>query len=545
MKITGSNQLSVFLACLVLSAALTALWCPAAQKPRAKYVFLFIGDGMGLPHVQTAAEYLQSISNSPKQQLVMTAFPAQGFSTTDCKNNYMTDSAAAGTALATGYKTAYGMLGIDETGGTHYTSLAEYAKLSGKKIGIISSASITEATPAAFFAHQPQRYLFYPIGYDLVTSGFDFFGGGDFNDPEGTYVPLEHAVTVTNILHACIKSVESTTGVLSIAWHDIRDLAQSNGYLYVTNQVAFDALSPESGQVIAIHPQQWSDHTFPYAIDDPEHMPTLAGFTAKAIELLDNPAGFFIVVEGAKIDWAAHPNDAATTIQEIIAFDDAVAVAKNLYEQHPDQTLVIVTADHETGGLSTGHSGARFDLLRHQDISFQLFNRRLNEYRQTHTVRNIVFRIFDSVFQTGDAGKDPASFDDIKPMLQECFGLGDPDKGLELSRREWRQLERAFTDSMHHKKLKPDDELILMLYGGQEPLTITAMRILNAKAGLKWSTFSHTGAAVPVFALGVGREQFNGYYDNTDIPRFIMNVMVPDTPFPLPTEPFNGIPMNQ
>jgi alkaline phosphatase len=545
MKIPDSNEWSVFLACLVLPVVLTALWCPAAQTPQAKYVFLFIGDGMGLPHVQAAEEYLQSVSNSPKDHLVMTAFPAQGFSTTDCKNNYMTDSAASGTALASGYKTAYSVLGIDETGGTRFVTMAEYAKRCGKKIGIISSASVTEATPAAFYAHQPQRYLFYPIGYDLITSGFDFFGGGDFNDPEGRHVPMEHVTAVTNSLQACIKSTGVTTGVLSVVWHDIRDLAQSNGYLYVTNQVGFTALSPGCGRVIAIHPQQWRDHSFPYVIDEPEHTPTLADFTAKAIELLDNPDGFFIAVEGAKIDWAAHPNDGATTIKETIAFDDAVAVAQRFYEQHPDQTLVIVTADHETGGLTTGHSGARFDVLQHQNISFQLFNRRFTTYRKTHTMRNMVSRIFDSVFQTSEAGKQPASFDDVKPMLQECFGLGDNDKGLKLSRREWRQLERAFIDSMQHKKLKPDDELILMLYGGQEPLTITAMRILNAKAGLRWSTFSHSGAAVPVFALGVGREQFNGYYDNTDIPRFIMNVLLPETPFPLPTEPFTGIPMNK
>jgi alkaline phosphatase len=257
---------------------------------------------------------------------------------------------------------------------------------------------------------------------------------------------------------------------------------------------------------------------------------TVAEFTAKAIELLDNPNGFFVMVEGGKIDWACHANDAVATIRDTIAFDEAVGVAMNFYREHPDETLVVVTGDHETGGLSIGFAGTRYDSfmgkLSSQKVSFEAWDQLFGEFRD-------------------NAGKD-VTLDDIMPQITENFGLvkvsaaerrdlekkadnGDEKAsrilGLALKNYEVQQLEKAFARSMASEKERSEDDQTYLQYGGYEPLTVSITHILNQKAGLAWTSYAHTGVPVPVSAIGAGEEMFNGYYDNTDVFSKIANAM--------------------
>ena len=212
------------------------------------------------------------------------------------------------------------------------------------KVGIITSVSIDHATPAVFYAHEDSRNNHYNIGVQLANSDFDFFGGGGFLRPAGADGAEPHVL----------------------------DIAQANGFTVARGATQLAAISPGT-RTIAIDPLDDSQALY-YEIDrvhDPETL-TLAEYTAEAIRLLDNPHGFFMMIEGGKVDWACHANDARTAIDETLAFDKAVAEALAFYEQHPDDTLIVVTGDHETGGLSTagGHTLHSFwSVLENQTVS--------------------------------------------------------------------------------------------------------------------------------------------------------------------------------
>ena len=163
-------------------SSLWACWCrglwaatPLYSGPPAKYVFLFIGDGMGIPQ-RTAAEKYAG------QRLAMDALPAQGVTTTFAADRFITGSAASATALASAQKTNIGMIGMTPDKRPVKT-VAEMAKEKGMRVGIVSSVSIDHATPAAFYAHVPSRSQYYDIDVALAESGFDLFAGGGLKDP--------------------------------------------------------------------------------------------------------------------------------------------------------------------------------------------------------------------------------------------------------------------------------------------------------------------------------------------------------------------------
>ena len=353
----------------------------------------------------------------------------------------------------------------------------------------------------------------YEISMQLANSGFDFFAGGQL---------LKH------------KSAEEGKP-------DALDTAKANGYTIAVGRDAFTALKPGAGKVIAMNESVDKDAAMYYAMDqaaDPtkSHV-TLAEYTAKAIELLDNPTGFFMMVEGGKIDWACHANDAAASIHDTLAFDDAVAEGVKFYEQHPDETLIIVTGDHETGGMTIGYAGTQYssfvDKIENQKMSYIEFGNQLVKYKESHKA-------------------DTAKLDDMLPIIKDAFGLyvlpaeekatlekavadgkaeGATDAAkkagtdatnklkysMALTGLEIKVVEDAFKQSMLGQKERAMDDYTYLLYGGYEPLTVKLTTILNQKAGISWTSYSHTGVPVQTSAIGTGSELFNGYYDQTDI----------------------------
>ncbi len=327
---------------------------------KAKYVFLFIGDGMGQAQVNLAEAYQAALDNKKGfEHFGFTQFPAAGFASTYAFNRFITGSAASGTALATGHKTNINRISMDPSGKKPLKTIAEKFKERGMKIGILTSVSIDHATPAVFYAHQPLRSMYFEIGNDLVNSSFDFFGGGDFKDPDG------------EIDGQPVNLIEK---------------AKENGFSYVNNVDDFLALNKEAGRVIAVPNPVTPSGAMNYVIDMGKNEVHLDDLTAKAIEMLDNENGFFMMVEGGKIDWASHSNDAATEIHELIDFANAIDVAAAFYDQHPEETLIVVTADHETGGLSLGHGPTKyetyFNLLQYQKMSEEKFTDLIGEFRQ-------------------------------------------------------------------------------------------------------------------------------------------------------------------
>ncbi len=442
----------------------------------AKYVFLFIGDGMATPQINAA----ESFANARKsddvaiEHLRFAQFPVVGLTTTYDAGSLITDSASAGTAIASGHKTLSGVINMDVSKSTAYKMIAEYAKEMGKKVGIVSSVSIDHATPACFYSKVPSRGNMYDIAVQLTESGFDYFGGGGFAQPTGKNKDQE----------------------------DVISLARKAGYTYVNSPEEFRALKGGTQKVLAVNSYLQNSSAMPYDIDRKEGDLSLADYTAKGIELLsDDPDGFFMMVEAGKIDWAGHANDAAASIGDTLAFDEAITKAVDFAEKHPEETLIVVTGDHETGGMTIGFAGTKystfFDEIAEQKMSFTAFNQEILAPYKEEMSANI----------------EDAQLADLLPVIEDAFGL-DYDALSEVQRNE---LEIAFDRSMGNEMITPRIEDVYLLYGGYEPLTVKITQIVNQIAGIGWTSYSHTGVPVATFAKGVGQELFLGYYDNTDI----------------------------
>ena len=239
-----------------------------------------------------------------------------------------------------------------------------------------------------------------------------------------------------------------------------------------------------------------------YEIDRTDDMWSLADYVEKGIDVLMNDTGFFMMCEGGKIDWACHANDAATTIHDTMAFSDAVQVAIDFAEEHPEETLILVTGDHETGGLTIGFAGTDYDtylsLLESQTISFTQFDEQyVAEYKANGT-----------------------SFEEVLADIEELFGLkteGEEGDKLVLTEYETETLRAAYEKSVNGTATSSYEQEEYVLYGTYEPLSVTITHIINNKSGVSFTSYSHTGLPVAVFADGVGADEFNGYYDNTDI----------------------------
>ncbi|ADK83224.1 alkaline phosphatase [Sediminispirochaeta smaragdinae] len=446
-----------------------------AETARAKYVFFFIGDGMALPQINAAEALLGTKDNqgTPKK-LTFSKFPVQGLTTTYAANAFITDSAAAGTALATGHKTNSGVISMDPTGSTSYKTLAEMAKEAGMKVGIVSSVNLDHATPAVFYAHKKSRSDYYAINVQMAESNFDYFGGG------------------------MVRIDKTPAGEKSA-----HDIMKERGFVIASDREQFNAMKPEAEKQYYAYNTGFAANALDYTIDMDSSAITLAEFTQKGIELLDNDKGFFMMVEGGKIDWACHANDAAASIYDTIAFDQAIQKAVDFYNRHPNETLIVVTGDHETGGLSLGFAGTQydsaFDEIAKQKKSFEWFDTYvLKPYKEN---------------------KPNGSLADLMPKIEETFGLTD------LTDYETAQLQEAFTRSMGGEVERPKSQDEYLLYGGYEPLSVTITHLLNQRAGIAWASYSHTGVPVATFALGASSGQFNGYYDNTDIFTKLSNAM--------------------
>jgi len=447
-------------------------------QQKAKYVFLFIGDGMGDNSIYATEMYLASLNGQKNYTpLSFSQFPVQSFMTTFSENSLITDSSASGSAMATGKKTDNGMVCIDPKHETPFETIAEKAKRSGYKVGILSSVAIDHATPASFFAHQKKRGDYHEIALQLPLSNFDYFAGGG--------------------VHEIGKKDDKN----SVA-HQI----DKYGYRYITKAKEIENLKKGDAKIIAVNPGTYSGREYYWEIDHrPESIP-LSYFTKKGIELLDNDKGFFMMVEGGKIDWALHSNDLATSMIEIIAFDDAIKEAIKFYNKHPEETLIIVTADHDTGGLSLGNKtskGLHLNLLQNQKISAQEFERKLKNLKEQ---------------------KRKISFGEILDLIEADFGLGDAAKGLELTDAEKKWLHEAYANEfIELREVNPDRDYLD--HSADKPLTLRVVTILTTKAGVAWGTEGHTAAKVPVKVIGVGQESFKGTIDNTDVAKIIIKMM--------------------
>ena len=390
-------------AIMAIAMTVTAISC-APKDEKAKYIFLFIGDGMGNTHVAATESYLSyKAGKLGGEQLTMTTFPVFGTATNHSANNRITDSSASGTAIACGEKTNNYSLGVDPDG-NNLESMAYSLKEDGYKIGIISSVPINHATPGAFYGHNKSRNAYYEIMKEIPATGFEYFASAGilgYNGPRRSETPVPNA----------------------------EEYLEANGYDVCFGKEELAKAMQESEHIVFC--QEYNRGIEPVNYDStsnkPETETTLAEMVKAGIEFLGDEEPFFIMCEGGEIDWAGHSNLTMPAVLATMLFDNAIQEAYEFYLEHPDETLIVVTADHETGGIALGGTAP------HGTI-------------------------------------------------------------------KWEVIEDAWNAAGQNNTLNREDNAAL-----------------NRDANIGWTTFGHTGGAVPVYAVGKGAEKFAGRIDNTDI----------------------------
>lgn len=412
-----------------------------------KYIFYFIGDGMGPSHVLGTELYLGELKGviGRPQKLCFTQFPETAFVTTFSASNGVTDSAASGTALSTGTKTNNGHLGVDANGKPLY-SVALDAKQNGMAVGIATTVCINHATPGAFYAHNNDRNNYNEIAQWMLDADYDFYAGGDAK---------------------C--SIEQR--------NDLYERLHKQGYSIVRGYEDYAARGSKADKIMLYQKKIATE--LPYAIDRNEDDLTLAEITKAGIDFLKEKSkkGFFMMIEGGKIDYASHNDDAATMMQEVLDFNDAIEVAYEFYKKHKDETLIIVTADHETGGIVLGYSGAyklNLQALSTQKVSLEKLISMLETLKET-------------------------TWGEVTALVKENIGV-EP-RGAHSS-----------------------DEKVKITHDLAKQIANEAIYDLNRKALISWASGNHSGTFVPLFAIGEDADEFHGVIDNTDIPRIIRKI---------------------
>lgn len=454
----------------LLTVIIAFFVCVLALAGQPKYIFYFIGDGMSIPGVAATEMYNAAAKGSyDPEPLTFSAFPYKSFVSSYNTQNLVTDSAAAGSALSCGEKTYAASICMDKEHQPMKT-ITEKFKNMGWGTGVITTVGINHATPAAFYANAENRNSFNDIFDQLLRNGIvDFAAGADI----------------------LVDKNGKRTG------QDGVKMAQKAGWNVLMEQECLtNAL--QSDKTLCI--DRLGSKDMGYIIDRKRKI-TLSDFTSAAIQNLEkyHPESFFIMIEGGNIDHAAHSGDGAAMIVETNDMDRAVDVAMAFYRQHPQETLILVTSDHETGGLSLGCTSEYAihpQYLLCQKISLKRLTKKIKGLRNVANVK----------------------WDDAKQVLKKYLGLWD---SVEVSPEQEKEFIELFERTIKGK----DRELEENLYSKEEKLASEAVKYLNRKAGLIFSHNAHSGSYVPVYAIGCGAEQIVSCRHNNDIPNTIMKLV--------------------
>lgn len=446
------------------------------EKP--KYVFMFIGDGLGFSQRQFSEYYLQTIENDTSKKLLINSLNVSGINTTHSADSLITDSAAAGTALATGHKTNNGYIAKDPEGNDLKT-LIEAAESKGKATGIVTTTRLTHATPATFAAHNINRNNENEIADDYLESGVDFFAGGGLRH----FIPQNFTTDQTDSVGATIKSKRTDN-------RNLLEEFEGKGFdVYYGMNGAKTFTSDDFSDKNKVFAAFTYSH-MPYEIDrihQHSNTPSLAEITQKCITVLEQDEdGFFAMIEGGRIDHAAHANDAASVVHDVLAFDAAVKKAYDFYLEHPDETMILVVGDHETGGMGLGMDTKGY-------------------FVDPTILTKVKASVEDSLFSQYNGDRES-----FKNYIAENFGLND------LTEAELEKLEKGMDDS---------DKGITYGYYEYNSAAMAVTHIISERANIFWTTTIHTGTSIPMSAMGIGAESFEGYKDNTEIAQSMADLL--------------------
>ena len=450
--------------CSLLLLSLLVAGC--SSKQQVKYVFYFIGDGMGVNEVIGTNLYNEA---NGLEAVNFTQFPVVNFITTVSANSLVTDSSAAGTALATGVKINNSSVGVDPDGNP-VSNLTEWAHAAGYGTGVATSVGVNHATPASFVGHSDKRSSYEDLALQMIGSPVDFMAGSTFLTDRGS-------------------------------GHDaayFEHKADSAGIAVYKGSGAIQGIDFTRDRVVCLSGK--TEDSVPYAIDRKDDDTQLADFVDAGIRFLEaryGKKGFFLMVEGGKIDYAGHANDAATCFQEVNDMAFSVDLALAFLARHPKETLILVTADHETGGLMLGCG--RYEM--HPD--------RLAGQQASVDAVTDLFR--DAFFPEDKPFKAP-SWDAVKAFFTENLGLwGD----VEVSERTENELKGVYDRTFGKggdRNLSEEN-----LYSVNYRLVADVIRALDRAAGYQWSFGSHSGSPVGLYVTGACAEEFGTVRDNAEI----------------------------
>lgn len=474
----------IFVKALVLSVSLIVAVFPADARKKAaapqapaspKYVFYMIGDGMGINEVRGAEIYNQATGNGPAE-VNFFHFPVRTFVTTNSATSLVTDSAAAGTALATGVKTYNNAMGVG-TDKLPLSNLTEWASAKGFGCGVASSVGVNHATPAAFYAHTDDRNSYEVITEQLIAAGQISFAAGSALLNEKRKTGHDSAYLENMVKEAGIAVVYGKEG---IAGTDMAALQQ---------------------RVLCLDVPGGTDDLTP-AINRRGGETELTDFVKAGIDYLYGhfaEKGFFFMIEGGAIDHAGHNDDAASDFWEINDFAKSIDAVLAFYEQHPDETLIVITADHETGGMMLGAG------------QYEMNPSRLSAQKYDQGYINNAFR------KLSENGNVP-TWEDVQGFFKEYLGIGEairlrPDQMDSLKAMYDRQFGR-----------NEGEETVKNLYSSNSRIVAEAMMLADKAAGYGWSFGCHSGSPVGLYAKGCRACDFLKCTDNTDIPKMIRTV---------------------
>jgi len=424
-----------------------------------KNIIMVVGDGMG-PAYTTAYRYF---SDNPETKIIEeTVFDRHlvGMASTYPAriSGFVTDSAAAATALATGVKSYNGAIGVD-VNKNPVESVLEWAKKQGKKTGIAVTSQVNHATPASYLTHNENRRNYNAIADSYIDDGINvdvILGGG------WQYFIREDRNLVNEF--------------------------SSAGFHYIDTPQALNTL-PQDKPVLGL----FSDDGLPWALDDSSKY-RLSTMTKAATKQLENDEGYFLLVEASQVDWAGHSNDIAAAMTEMKDLAKTIEYLEQYVKSNPD-TLVVLTADHSTGGFTIAADGKyewNPEVLRTMSRSPQKIAEQLTTTDITikATSEQLNFEVTQAEVMLLQQAKYQAS-----EQLVKFYALDE---------------------SAQQQKIKPSIETTLY---------IAIKKLIDKRTNSGWTSSGHTAVDVPVFAFGKNSEMFSGKIDNTDIAKKIFTLL--------------------
>ena len=419
-----------------------------------KYIFIFLADGGGITHMEVTRMYNRHLYNEGltiADKIMKEGFV--GLLTTHAADSLVTDSSAAATALASGCKARNGAVGVCEDG-TIPKTVMEVAKGNGMRIGLATNSTIYDASPAAFAGHVPDRKLYSPIIDQYLELEPDLLLGGG----RDLFLPRSQAGS---------RRKDETDMIAAF---------KKRGYAYVSDKQGL--AQARGAKILGL----LSLRDMSFEIDrDRNLQPSVYDMTQAAIRILQegNRRGFVVFIENENIDSAGHMTDIAALIHDFREFDRAVGLAYEFYKKHPKETLLLVTSDHDTGGLGFIGKASLQDLKRIQTIRISL----------------------SKAVELLGPNPSPAAIDQLVAENFKGFTLRPELKEAILKKKSFGPAFRT------------------------NPAAAALSAMVTSQTQAYWLSTSHTNQPVFVAALGAGAEKFRGYQDNTDFAKHLFALL--------------------